>query len=75
MRELYFSVFFSHISDEKGGWEKNGHAQHSENTPEGDLGEQTKVSLTTGILHIEHDDNRQRPTKVNASSVLRVTLL
>uniref|UniRef100_A0A7N6AEA3 Family with sequence similarity 120A n=1 Tax=Anabas testudineus TaxID=64144 RepID=A0A7N6AEA3_ANATE len=32
----------NHISDEKGGWEKNGHAQHSENTPEGDLGEQTK---------------------------------
>ncbi|XP_070701950.1 constitutive coactivator of PPAR-gamma-like protein 1 homolog [Pempheris klunzingeri] len=35
----------NHVSDHKGGWEKNGHSLHSENTPEGDLGDQMKADL------------------------------
>lgn len=47
------SIFsFSHVSDHKGGWEKNGHIPHSENAPEGDLGDQTRVSETSGPLDL-----------------------
>lgn len=35
----------NHVSNDKGAWEKNGHVQHSENTPERDLGDQTKADL------------------------------
>ncbi|XP_044071474.1 constitutive coactivator of PPAR-gamma-like protein 1 isoform X2 [Siniperca chuatsi] len=35
----------NHVSDHKGEWEKNEHTPHSENTPEGDLGDQTKADL------------------------------
>ncbi|XP_020503013.2 constitutive coactivator of PPAR-gamma-like protein 1 homolog [Labrus bergylta] len=35
----------NHLSDHKGGWEKNGHSPHSVNPPEGDLEDQTKVDL------------------------------
>uniref|UniRef100_A0A8D0D420 Family with sequence similarity 120 member A n=1 Tax=Sander lucioperca TaxID=283035 RepID=A0A8D0D420_SANLU len=41
----------NHVSDHQGGsWEKNGHSTHSENAPEEDLGDQTKVSQTSGTL-------------------------
>ncbi|XP_071349381.1 constitutive coactivator of PPAR-gamma-like protein 1 homolog isoform X2 [Trachinotus anak] len=43
LHDSYVCVF-SHVSDHKGGWEKNGHT-HSENTPEAQLGEQTKADL------------------------------
>lgn len=48
-----YVFFLSQISDEKGGWEKNGHAPHPENLPAGDLGDQTKVSLTSGPPHVD----------------------
>ncbi|XP_040890411.1 constitutive coactivator of PPAR-gamma-like protein 1 homolog [Toxotes jaculatrix] len=35
----------NHVNDHKGGWEKNGHTPHSENTADGELGDQTKVDL------------------------------
>ncbi|XP_056293392.1 constitutive coactivator of PPAR-gamma-like protein 1 homolog isoform X2 [Pseudoliparis swirei] len=35
----------NHVSDLKGGWEKNGCAPHSENRPTGDPGERTKADL------------------------------
>ncbi|TMS18881.1 constitutive coactivator of PPAR-gamma-like protein 1 homolog isoform X1 [Larimichthys crocea] len=35
----------NHVSDHKGGWEKNGHTPHSENTSEEDPGDQTKADL------------------------------
>lgn len=35
----------NHVSDHKGGWERNGHTPHSENTSEGQLGDQTKTDL------------------------------
>ncbi|XP_035007909.1 constitutive coactivator of PPAR-gamma-like protein 1 homolog isoform X1 [Hippoglossus stenolepis] len=35
----------NHVSDHKGGWEKNGHPPHSENTRDGQLGDQTKTDL------------------------------
>ncbi|XP_019942024.2 constitutive coactivator of PPAR-gamma-like protein 1 homolog isoform X1 [Paralichthys olivaceus] len=35
----------NHVSDHKGGWEKNGHPPHSENTQDGQQGDQTKTDL------------------------------
>ncbi|XP_068450482.1 constitutive coactivator of PPAR-gamma-like protein 1 homolog isoform X2 [Clinocottus analis] len=35
----------NHVSDHKGGWEKNRHASYSENRPEGDPGDRTKTDL------------------------------
>ncbi|KAF3689354.1 Constitutive coactivator of PPAR-gamma-like protein 1 [Channa argus] len=59
----------NHVSDPKGRWEKNGHTSHSENTPEGDLGDQTKVDLSENsvvnpVLQAEglHSMNAQIPS-------------
>ncbi len=41
-------LFSSHVSDYEGGGGKNRHTPYSENTPDGDLVDQTKVSETSG---------------------------
>ncbi|XP_071767727.2 constitutive coactivator of PPAR-gamma-like protein 1 homolog isoform X1 [Centroberyx gerrardi] len=35
----------NHVNDHKGEWEKNGNNSHSENTPEGEPGDQTKADF------------------------------
>uniref|UniRef100_UPI0037E89152 constitutive coactivator of PPAR-gamma-like protein 1 homolog n=1 Tax=Semicossyphus pulcher TaxID=241346 RepID=UPI0037E89152 len=54
----------NHFSDHKGGWEKNGHTLHSENTPEEDLGDQTKADLSVSFVPSPslHSLNSQIPS-------------
>ncbi|XP_026163573.1 constitutive coactivator of PPAR-gamma-like protein 1 homolog isoform X2 [Mastacembelus armatus] len=42
----------NHVNDHKRGWEKDGHTSHSESTPEGDLGAQTKADTSVASATI-----------------------
>ena len=68
---VFFAVDFSHVSDHKGRWEKNGHTPHSEPTAEGDLGYLTTVTETS--VHIRPDEPSHQVTKVKHLCVARLT--
>lgn len=56
----------NHVSDHKEGWDGNGETPHSENTPEGDLGDQTKADLCVtpaGSLNVQIPSLLSMPTR------------
>ncbi|XP_042355592.1 constitutive coactivator of PPAR-gamma-like protein 1 [Plectropomus leopardus] len=56
----------NHVSDHKGGWDGDGQTPHSENTPEGELGDQIKADLCvtpTVSLNVQIPSLLSMPTR------------